>query len=262
LFGGGFGTCDDNIYLYCGTVFKLSPPKQQIAAWTEKVLHSFKSGTDGANPNGGLVLDSKGAVYGTTYSGGNQDCNYGSSVGCGTAFKVAPPKKKRGAWIERELYVFTGGTDGGQPNGELIFNAEGSLYGTAGGGSSSGGGIAFKLTATKGGRWNEAVLQWFSNNGPGAFTTGLTSDSSGNLYGPTNEGARFRGTLVRLKHPARRDGKWVPTVLYTFQGSPDGANPAGQLIFDKAGAIYGTTQYGGTGQVCQGGCGTVFEVSP
>jgi len=70
-FGGGKGTTCDPYYQYCGTVFELSPPKTKGGKWTEKVLHSFAGGTDGANPNGGLVLDNKGAVYGTTYAGGD-----------------------------------------------------------------------------------------------------------------------------------------------------------------------------------------------
>jgi hypothetical protein len=260
-FGGGFGTTCDPFYKYCGAVFELSPPKTKGGKWKEKTLHGFKGNTDGANPNGGLVLDSKSNVYGTTYLGG-YNCPHNSGQGCGTVFELKPPATKGGAWTEKQLHVFTEGSDGAAPAGNLVFDAKGSLCGTAQGGNTSGGGIAFQLTAINHGRWKETVLHWFSNNGPGAFTTGLTFDSSGNLYGPTNEGARFRGTVVRLKPPARRDGKWVPTILYTFQGSPDGAGPATPLIFNAVGNLYGTTQAGGTGRACQGGCGTVFEVSP
>jgi len=74
MFGGGFGTTCNGFYQYCGAVFELSPPKNKSGKWTEKVLHGFKGGTDGANPNGGLVLDGQGAIYGTTYSGGTQNC--------------------------------------------------------------------------------------------------------------------------------------------------------------------------------------------
>jgi len=257
-FGGGFGTCDQNIYLYCGTVFKLSPPATKGGKWTEKVLHAFRGGTDGANPNGGLVLDDKGAIYGTTYAGGNQNCDYDASLGCGTAFELKPPSKRGGAWLEKQLHVFTGANDGGQPNGGLIFDAKGSLYGTAGGGNSSGGGIAFQLATSNGERWKETVLRWFSNNGPGAFTAGLIFDAFGNLYGPTAEGFDFRGTIVRLTPPSRQGGKWVPAVLYIFQGSPDGAGPVARLIFDASGNLYSTTQDGGSA----GGYGTVFKVMP
>jgi hypothetical protein len=258
VYGGGFGTCNAPYFLYCGTVFKLGPPKNKGGKWKEEMLHSFKSGTDGVNPNGGLVLDSTGAVYGTTSAGGNQNCKYDASVGCGTAFELKSPSKKDGPWVEKQLHIFTGGKDGGQPKGGLIFDANGSLYGTAGGGNITGGGIAFELTVVNGGHWKETVLHWFSNNGPGAFTAGLLFDSLGNLYGTTAEGAKFRGTVLRLKPPARQGGKWAPSVLYTFQGIPDGGGPIGSLIFDAAGNICGTTQGGGS----SGGYGTVFEVKP
>jgi hypothetical protein len=261
IFGGGKGTTCDPFYQYCGTVFKLSPPKKQGGAWTEKVLHSFAGGSDGANPNGGLVLDGKGEVYGTSNSGGNQGCRYQSEVGCGTAFRLTPPGKKGGAWTERQLYVFSGGSDGGQPNGGLVFDAKGSLYGTALGGSPSGGGVAFRLTTSKGGRWSETVLYWFSNSGPGAPLAGLTFGSAGDLYGTTGPGSEA-GTVFRLKPPSRKGGAWTLGILHDFTGSPDGAIPAAGLIFDKHGDLYGTTRAGGTGTTCPGYCGTAFEATP
>jgi len=66
---------------------------------------------------------------------------------------------------------------------------------------------------------------------------------------------------VRLKPPKQKGGSWTLDVLYEFMGSPDGRDPL-DLIFGARGALYGTTLFGGTGQSCQGGCGTVFEVSP
>jgi hypothetical protein len=261
LFGGGFGTTCDPFYQYCGTVFQLSPPKQKGGKWTEKVLHGFKGGTDGGNPNGGLLLDSKGAIYGTTFAGGNQNCKYSGSVGCGSAFRLNPPARKSGAWSEKDLHVFTGGNDGGQPIGGLIFDAKGSLYGTAGGGRPSGGGIVFRLTESIGRPWKENVLHWFSNSGPGPSQAGLILDAVGDLYGTTSGGDSERGgSVFRLKPPTGK-GAWSLDLLYAFTGSPDGAYPAAPLIFDN-GSLYGTTQVGGTGQSCQGGCGTVFEVSP
>ena len=142
-FGGGFGTACNGFYQYCGAVFELSPPKTKGSKWKEKVLHGFKSGKDGANPNGGLVFDSKGIIYGTTYAGGTQGCTYQGFAGCGTAFKLEPPSRKGGAWTEKQLHVFTGGSDGANPAGSLVFGSKGSLYGTAQGGNSSGGGIVF-----------------------------------------------------------------------------------------------------------------------
>ena len=89
----------------------------------------------------------------------------------------------------------------------------------------------------------------------------MVFDAKGNLYGTaTGGGTAGGGTLFRLG-PA---GKFrVFTVLYDFTGAPDGSYPSGNLIFDVAGNLYGTSQHSGTGQACGNyGCGTVFEVSP
>ncbi len=143
-FGGGKGTTCDAFYGgNCGTVFELSPPKQKGGKWTEKVLHSFsgigsgKQYGDGALPNGGLILNGKGAVYGTAYYGGNAtgNCNGGTEgIGCGTVFELVPSANKGGAWSAKQLHVFADGKDGASPNGDLLFDPNGRLYGTAGGG--------------------------------------------------------------------------------------------------------------------------------
>jgi len=158
-FGGTKGTtCDEFYGGQCGVVFELSPPKNKGGKWTEKVLHSFASGTDGANPNGGLVLDSKGAVYGTTFGGGNESGECGSG-GCGTAFRLSPPALKSGVWTDTVLYRFNG-QNGANPAAGPVFGRDGKLYGTASAGATSGNGAVFDLAApAKGdGLWKETVL--------------------------------------------------------------------------------------------------------
>ena len=262
IFGGGYGTTCDPFYQYCGAVFKLSPPKTKGGKWTEKTLHGFKGATDGANPNGGLVLDSKGAIYGTTLSGGNSNCKTTYSVGCGTTFKLNAPTTKGGAWTETMLHRFKDGTDGAGPNGGLIFDAKGALCGTAGGGGTQGLGVVFQLAAKPSGRWVESLLHNFTDNihgrGPGGP---LTFDAAGSLYGTAFAGGHFRGVLFRLR-PGSGGGNWVFSDIYSFAGPPDGSYPSARIIFDKSGNLYSATEGGGTGQACQGGCGTVFEVSP
>jgi len=255
-YGGGYGSCNEPYYQHCGAIYELGPPKTKGGRWTEKVLHGFKSGNDGASPNGGLVLDNKGAIYGTTYAGGNQDCKYGIFVGCGTAFELKPPTDKSGVWTEKQLHVFQNKSDGGEPDCGIIFDSAGSLYGTAGGGNVSGGGIVFRLTKGSNGRWQESVLHWFSNNGPGASLAGLLFDSAGNLYGTTIDGAHSSGTVFRLKPPKSRRANWALSILYNFKGTPDGHHPAASLIFDAAGNLYGTTEGGGSSNN-----GIVFEAS-
>lgn len=252
-FGGGKGTTCDPDYQYCGTVFKLSPPKTKGGKWTEKVLHSFAGGaTDGANPNGNLVLDTKGVIFGMTTWGGSTGCQ---GPGCGTAFELKPPTKTGGAWTEKILHRFTDGYDGAGPNGGLIFDAKGSLYGAAGGGGSQGSGVVFRLTQAKAsGRWTETVLHSFQGTKDESNPQGLVFDSLGNLYCSS-------GSIVRLKPPRQKGGSWILNLLYEFQGPPDGRSPT-DLTFGKGTALYGTTLAGGTGQSCQGGCGIVFEVHP
>ena len=260
LFGGGKGTTCDSLYGgQCGTVFKLSPPKTKGGHWTEKVLHSFAGGTDGANPNGGLVLDSKRAVYGTTTIGGNQLCNFGNgNLGCGIVFRLSPMIDGTG-WTESVIHRFNE-TDGDGPNGGLIFDTTGQLYGTAGGGGRGNGlGVVFRFALAQG-RWVETMLYSFQGGSDGRNPLGpVTFDAAGNIYGTTSYGA---GAVFRLSPPAQRDGRWHFNTLYSFQGSPDGRYPTARLIWDKRGQLFSTTEVGGKGQACDGGCGTVFETSP
>jgi uncharacterized repeat protein (TIGR03803 family) len=262
-FGGGKGTTCDPYYQYCGEVFELSPPKNKGGKWTEKVLHAFAGGTDGANPNGGLVLDSNRTVYGTTYSGGNQNCQYfQNEIGCGTAFELKQPKE-RGAWTEIQLHVFTDASDGANPNGGLILDANGVLYGTGEGGANRGQGVVFRLKGKSGGRWEDTTIYDFPSNGLDGSSplAGLILDAKGNLWGTASGGGTDGGgTIFRLR-PAGKS--WSFTVLHDFMGAPDGSYPSASLIFDAAGNLYGTTEQSGTGQACGNyGCGTVFEVSP
>jgi uncharacterized repeat protein (TIGR03803 family) len=265
-FGGGFGSCDSPFYQHCGTIFKLSPPKTKGGKWTEKVLYGFKSGKDGANPNGGLIFDSKGAIYGTTYAGGDQICSVAGFVGCGTFYQLVPPVKKGGSWTEQVFHRFAVGfpNNGAGPNGSLVFDTEGRIYGTAvAGGSGRSDGVVFRL-ARSGGRWTERVLHSLQGQDGQVPRSGLTFDSLGNLYGTASGGASTGGgSVFKLSPPGSGGGKWRFAVLHVFTGAPDGSYPAARLTFDKFGNLYSTTQESGTGQNCGSyGCGTVFEVSP
>lgn len=264
-FGGGFGSCDSPYYQFCGTVFELSPPKTKGGKWTEKVLRRFKSGTDGANPNGGLLFDSKGVIYGTTYSGGDHVCKIAGYVGCGTAYKLSPPLTKGGQWSQTLLRSFAVGfpNDGAGPNGGLVFDAKGRLYGTAVGGGSTENGVAFRL-AKSGGRWIETVVRTFQNLDGRESKAGMIFDSLGNLYGTTSGGGSSGGGTVFKLRPPGAGGKWGFSLLHAFEGTPDGSYPAAVVRFDKSGHLYGTTQQSGyTGGGCGSyGCGTVFMVTP
>jgi hypothetical protein len=264
MFGGGKGTTCDSYYGgNCGAVFELSPPKTKGGKWAERELHAFAGGTDGANPYGGLVLDSKGNVCGTTPGGGNEsgEC---SSGGCGTAFELKPPIEKGGAWTEKVVHRFADGDDGAQPGAGMIIDAKGSLYGGAEGGA-KGGGVVFRLSSESGGRWRESVLYGFTAGFEGGYDPTVAGlDKSGNLYGTTSDGPResLAGSVFRLTPSVPKEGPWTISILHGFTNKPDGALPNPFLILDKFGNLYGSTQIGGTGQSCQSGCGTVYKVWP
>ena len=254
--------------------------KPQVQNGPEQVLYAFLGGNDGGNPtpNGGLIFDSSGDLYGTTLYGGGTACSSQDSTGCGTAFELTP--NGSGGWTETLLHSFAGGNDGSVPSSGLIFDQAGNLYGTTqlGGGtgcSGAGCGTAFELSPNGNGGWTETILYRFcsaTNCTDGAGPQGLVFDDSGNLYGTTALGGQSTcfegsqcGTVFELS--PNGSGGWTETVLYSFQGDSDGYLPTPGLVFDRSGNLYGTTHYGGAG-LCTApnytgqGCGTAFELSP
>ncbi len=276
-FGGGKGTTCNQFYGgKCGSVFKLRAPAEKGGRWKEKVLYKFAGGAegnklgDGASPNGGLVFDGKGAIYGTTYFGGNESgrCDGGSGgTGCGAVFELSPADKNSPLWREKLLHLFQGFPDGSNPAAGVIFGSDGALYGTTRWGGREGtGGTVFEVkpSSVNPPSWTEAVLYRFKDKNDGANPTAdIVLGSDGSLYGTATiggEGESVGGDVFRLEPPAQKG--WSLGVLHGFTGTPDGSFPAGGLIFDKEGNIYSTTQEGGTGTGCLGGCGIVFEISP
>jgi len=226
------------ITLCCATCcagLMLAVAPAAVAAPAETVLYSFSgSNGDGASPNAGLTADSAGNFYGTTV--------YGGASSFGTVFKVTP------SGSETVLYSFTGGSDGSNPNGGLIADGAGNLYGTATFGGASGAGTVFRLSPSG----VLTVLHSFAWS-DGAFPYArLLADNAGNLYGTTvNGGGASCGTVFKLAP----DG--TMTVLYSFACSADGGAPYGGLIADSAGNLYGTTSGGGASSA-----GTVFKLTP
>ena len=242
-----------------GTVFELSP--NGSGGWTEKVLHTFGRGTDGRFPSGNLSLDGAGNLYGTTASNADQFS--------GTVFELSP--NAGGDWTETVLYRFRGGTDGAYPNGKLIFDTAGNLYGVTADGGAYGYGMAFELSPSQGGGWTETVLHNFGNGTDGQNPYGLVMDSAGNLYGTTALGGVYNncyeglscGTVFELSPQA--GGGWSETVLHNFGDGTDGRRPFAGVIMDGTGNLYGTTDAGGIYNNCDGfdiSCGTVFRLAP
>ena len=149
-----------------GVVFKLAPPAAGHT-WIETVLYIFKGGSDGSRPWAGLNFDSKGALYGTTLEGGGgASCG---TTGCGTVFKLKPPAAGLTQWTEKVLYRFQGtfGGDGEAPQGGLVFDTTGVLYGTTFAGGNIQLGTVFKLKPPAPGltQWTEKVLSDLPSGG-------------------------------------------------------------------------------------------------
>jgi uncharacterized repeat protein (TIGR03803 family) len=236
----------------CGKVFQLRPGAD--GHWAYKALHNFK-GKDGATPElGNLIFDASGNLYGTTSFGGRLSMCIN---GCGTVFELSPNANDE--WTEKVLHSFDG-KDGTSPLFGLVFDTAGNLYGTTYGGGRFAYGTVFQLTPGANGQWTEKVLYAFDSSDGADLGSGLIMDSTGNLYGSTNiGGANNLGTVFRLSPGA--GGKWKET-RYSFQTENDGAGPTGNLIFDHAGNLYGTTFGGGNRAPGCDGCGTVYEITP
>jgi uncharacterized repeat protein (TIGR03803 family) len=227
---GSTGAVDPGGFTGNGTVFKMSPS----GALT--YLHAFSGGSDGKNPYGGLVRASDGNFYGTAATGGASNA--------GTVFKITA------AGTLTTLHAFTG-ADGANPLAALTLASDGNFYGTAQfGGGAANAGTAFKITPA--GAFT--VLHTFT----GVFTSdgtppsraasdgyqpvaGLLQASDGNFYGTTaGGGPHGGGTAFRMAS----DGTY--TQIYAFAGNAEGGSPTAALVQGPDGALYGTSQYGGT----------------
>lgn len=246
----------------CGVVFKLNKVTGKFA-----VLHTFAGGDDGGEPYG-VVRDSAGNLYGTTFLGGDSGC--GNNGTCGTIYKVSA------SGVHTVLYSFTGGNDGGLPI-SVIRDNNGNLYGMtlvggdlscqAGSASGSGCGTVFEFTAAG----TLKVLHAFTGGKDGqndsavaASNAGLLRNSAGALFGTSPLGglqdcSGYPGCGVVFK--VTSSGK--QTVLHSFNGGSNGSQPTYSLTSDSAGNLYSTATLGGdVGAQCPGGCGTVFKLDP
>jgi uncharacterized repeat protein (TIGR03803 family) len=218
-----------------GLVFELVPPVSATCItaacqWKQNVLHAFRFGSDGSNPEyGDLVWDPQGNIYGTT-SGG---------TGKGTAFQMT---KSGNSWTETPLYQFNPFTEG-QPANGVTLDGNGNVYGTT-------EGLVFELAYPS---WSESVLLYLGNDTGGPSYAGLVMDNSGNLYGATNgAGSGGAGTVFELSPVGN---VYIPTVLYNFSGD-NGCGSYASLTMDPSGNLYGTTYCTGASQQ-----GVVFKLT-
>ncbi len=241
--GGAGGICSGD---GCGVVFQLT---QSGGVWSESVLYSFGDLPDAAGPGGGVVFDRAGNLYGTAADGG--------AYSAGAIFQLSPNGNQ---WTETVIHNFTGGDDGAIGSlGLLLLDAAGNFYGVTELGGHYGAGTVYKLTRAAG-TWNLTTLYAFMGQPDAGFPYGgLIADAHGNLYGTTYYGGDDGAGTVFKVDPGPNIGGWRDTVLYSFQGGPDGGSPTSTLVFDAAGNLYGTTSAGGD-PGCD--CGVAFELSP
>jgi uncharacterized repeat protein (TIGR03803 family) len=292
--GALYGTTMKGGSASLGTVFKLSPPSEKGAPWTESVLYSFQGGeTDGASPFYVTpAFDSHGNLYGTTASGG--------ANGVGTVFRLTPPSEPRGSWTESVIFSFSGNEDAVLAG--VTIDAAGAIYGPEGGGAyqllPSGGtwdysviygpegddgnipssltlsegtlygadtkggnyydGSVFTLEEGSNGEWEPDTIWSFSGaRRDGSVPESTITLASGVVYGTTAYGASGYGMVYSLTPPAAPGGDWTETILYEFTGGANGAYPMGGVIFGSEGELYGTTSAGGSANL-----GTIFKVAP
>jgi uncharacterized repeat protein (TIGR03803 family) len=279
---------------FCLAILHLFPMAEPTEAQVLTTVYAFKGVPDGESPQGSVVIDPNGNLYGTTYHGGaSSNCPFG----CGTIFKVDS------MGTEVVLHSFDK-LDGREPYTDLIMDSSENLYGTTSGGGGADYGTVFKLDVNE----NLTTLYSFDINVGGAGPDGgLLRDVNGNLYGTTSfgfvptcyDGTVFKlslsGTIQYLHCFSGIDGFWpiaglnrdsahlygttlfggssnegtvfrlgkdgAETVLHSFIKGPD-AEPAASVILDPQGNIYGTTRGSYTVLHCKdhGGCGSVFKL--
>jgi uncharacterized repeat protein (TIGR03803 family) len=278
-----------------GGVFRLTPPPTFCAGftcnWQETLLHQFTGQPDGSGPNSRVLFDPAGNMYGVTFEGG--------AYNAGAVYELSPGG---GGWTESVIYSFNQnlGVGTSLPNGPLVLDRSGDLYGTAYCNEIGGCfGAVWQLQQSQSG-WG--LNNIFTFNGFNGFELdGVISDASGNLYGfsdgdqdngsenayklsPSSEGWTYTlvndlGSEGNLSGPAmdaagnlygsditsgygtlfkltRSGDTWTYSVLHTFSG-PDGEFPVGTIVVDSSGNLYGTTVKGGSY-----GYGVIWEITP
>ena len=177
--GNLYGTSYQGGFYNYGTVYELSPSQ---SGWTETTLYNFTGDSDGGNPTAGVIRDALGNLYGATLYGG---------TGGGVVFELSP---SGGGWTYSVLYAFAG-TDGG-PQGNLVMDAAGNLYGATLAEGTYGYGNIFELTPSAGG-WIYTDLHDFTGGLDGGRPLdGLVLDPGGDIYGTASIGGSYGHGIV------------------------------------------------------------------
>jgi uncharacterized repeat protein (TIGR03803 family) len=239
---GGGAPC--NHHQGCGTVFELSPSGND---WKLTTLFAF-DGMDGFGPEWNLYRDGKDKFYSTT-----QGAGYGTVAG--SVFELS---RSGGSWGLRTLHKFSRGAvvlagAAGTPDGPLIMDSAGAIYGTTPDGPEGEWGTVYKLTRGSSGEWRLSVLHTFGTYDAEAPSGGVVMDSKGNLYGPALAGGQFGwGAIFELK---RTQKGWKESLVFSFNGQ-DGFGPEYGPIWGRNGELIGAATGGGDGY------GVIYSLRP
>ena len=244
--GTMYSTTPDGGASGAGTVFSL---KKTSKGWKQTVIQSLNGSSNGGFPYEGLMMDTAGNLYGAAPAGG--------ASGQGVIYRLSPTKK---GWVDTVLYSFTG--QNGDGSGlywiDLISDASGNIYGATSFGGTNGNGTVWELVYSKTKKnYSEKILHEFGASGSGDGNNpygGLVMDSKGNLYGTAlNGGSSNLGAFYKLT----KGKTWKETVLHSFVGANDGAQPTGNPYIDATGRLYGMAETGGKSNL-----GIVYRITP
>jgi uncharacterized repeat protein (TIGR03803 family) len=228
-----------------GVIYEMKPGS---GGWSFKVIHTFTGGLDGLGGSASrMLLDAAGNLYGVNTVGG--------ATGFGNVYKLT---RSAGSWNLTTIYSFQDQPDGASPYGGVIFDKDGSLYGTTYYAGANDVGTVYKLTRSNG-SWTESVLYSFKggSDGDSPIST-LVADAKGNLYGTTSDGGAAKcgcGTIFKLTRSV--GGNWTESVVYRFPGAPKAGFAYNGIVSDGKGNFYGATVHGGTGND-----GAIYQFAP
>jgi uncharacterized repeat protein (TIGR03803 family) len=230
-----------------GVVFRLS---RAGSGWILTPLYSFDDSAP--FPSSGVVFGPDGALYGTTFGGGQ--------YGHGSVYRLRPSPTACHSvicpWEKTTLYTFTGGDDGAYPGpGNLIFDQAGNIYGTTELGGFGGSGVVYELTPSNGG-WTESVLWYFYQEVGTIPYGGLIFDSSGNLYGTTSSGGTLGNDAGVVYQLSPSSSGWTENIL-SYIEFRENATFSG-VVMDGQGNLFGTSGCSGFSMPPGG----VFELTP